>query len=53
MKVKDLLNITDEDELKKYRVFRALSRFNYFPNQKQAIGELPDCFTTSSLTPEV
>ncbi|KIO34960.1 hypothetical protein DB48_19165 [Shewanella sp. cp20] len=34
-------------------MFRSLSRYNYFPNQKQSIGELPDCFSTSKFTPEV
>jgi hypothetical protein len=53
MKAIELLRESDKKSLEKYKVFRALSRFNYFPNQKQAIGELPDCFTTSNLTPVV
>jgi hypothetical protein len=34
-------------------VYEALTRRNYFPNQKSAISELPPCFTTISFTPEV
>lgn len=31
----------------------ALSRWNYFPNQKDSSTELPPCFSTSRFTPEV
>lgn len=34
-------------------VYEALTRRNYFPNQKNAISELPPCFTTISFTPEI
>ncbi len=31
----------------------ALSRWNYFPNQKDSTTELPPCFSTSRFTPEI
>ncbi|MGA6099129.1 antiviral reverse transcriptase Drt4 [Stutzerimonas marianensis] len=31
----------------------ALTRWNYFPNQKDSSTELPPCFSTSRFTPEV
>lgn len=31
----------------------ALSRWNYFPNQKDSATELPPCFSTSRFTPEI
>jgi len=31
----------------------ALTRWNYFPNQKDSATELPPCFSTSRYTPEV
>ncbi len=34
-------------------VFEALTRFNYFPNQKDVIGEMPPLFHTVSFTPEI
>ncbi|SAL53548.1 Reverse transcriptase (RNA-dependent DNA polymerase) [Caballeronia peredens] len=34
-------------------VYEGLSRFNFFPNQKAPIGELPPCITSRQLTPEV
>ncbi|MEN5032383.1 antiviral reverse transcriptase Drt4 [Pseudomonas sp. Ps21-P2] len=34
-------------------VFEALTRFNYFPNQKQGVGEIPPIFTSRRFTPEV
>jgi hypothetical protein len=34
-------------------VYEALTRFNYFPNQKDAIGEMPPIFSTTSFTPEI
>jgi len=34
-------------------VFEALTRFNYFPNQKQGVGEIPPIFNSRRFTPEV
>ena len=34
-------------------VFEALTRFNYFPNQKQGVGEIPPIFDSRRFTPEV
>lgn len=34
-------------------VYEALTRFNYFPNQKNAVGEMPPVFKTNSFTPEI
>lgn len=34
-------------------IFVALTRHNYFPNQKEYMGELPPCFDTRQFTPEV
>lgn len=31
----------------------ALTRWNYFPNQKDSASELPPCFSTSRFTPEI
>jgi len=31
----------------------ALTRWNYFPNQKDSATELPPCFSTSRFTPEI
>lgn len=31
----------------------ALTRWNYFPNQKESASELPPCFTTRRFTPEI
>lgn len=31
----------------------ALTRWNYFPNQKSSATELPPCFSTSRFTPEI
>lgn len=31
----------------------ALTRWNYFPNQKESSTELPPCFSTSRFTPEI
>ncbi|MEH6467806.1 MAG: antiviral reverse transcriptase Drt4, partial [Porticoccus sp.] len=33
--------------------YEGLTRHNYFPNQKDSVGELPPCFSTSKYTPEV
>lgn len=30
-----------------------LTRYNYFPNQKDGVGELPPCFSTRQFTPEI
>lgn len=38
----------------KHRAFyEALTRHNYFPNQKTTIGELPPCLSTRRFTPEI
>lgn len=34
-------------------LYVALTRFNYFPNQKEHMGELPPCFSTRQFTPEI
>lgn len=34
-------------------VYVALTRHNYFPNQKSSIGELPPCISTRQFTPEI
>lgn len=34
-------------------LYEALTRRNYFPNQKDSIGELPPCLDTRQFTPEV
>lgn len=31
----------------------AITRWNYFPNQKDSATELPPCFSTSRFTPEI
>lgn len=33
--------------------YKALTRYNYFPNQKSSIGELPPLLSTKQFTPEV
>ena len=33
--------------------YEALTRYNYFPNQKSTIGELPPCLSTRRFTPEI
>lgn len=40
-------------ENSKRHLFEALTRHNYFPNQKEGARELPPCFSTLSFTPEV
>ncbi|OKY26323.1 antiviral reverse transcriptase Drt4 [Thalassotalea sp. PP2-459] len=42
------ITINDERNL-----YEALTRRNYFPNQKDFIGELPPCLDTRQFTPEV
>lgn len=37
----------------KRKLYEALTRKNYFPNQKETIGELPPCLDTRQFTPEV
>lgn len=37
----------------KRQLYEALTRYNYFPNQKSNIGELPPCLSTRQFTPEV
>lgn len=34
-------------------LYEALTRYNYFPNQKSNIGELPPCLSTRQFTPEI
>jgi hypothetical protein len=34
-------------------LYEALTRRNYFPNQKELIGELPPCIDTRQFTPEI
>lgn len=38
---------------KERHFLEALTRWNYFPNQKDSTPELPPCFSTSRFTPEV
>ncbi|TOF05476.1 hypothetical protein CGJ29_19990 [Vibrio parahaemolyticus] len=40
-------------EYLQYLLYEALTRHNYFPNQKSNIGELPPCLSTRQLTPRV
>lgn len=35
------------------QIYVALTRHNYFPNQKSSIGELPPCISTRQFTPEI
>lgn len=37
----------------KRKIYEALTRYNYFPNQKSNIGELPPCIDSRQFTPEV
>lgn len=41
------------DEHTKRKFYKALTRYNYFPNQKSSIGELPPTLNTRQFTPEV
>jgi len=41
------------DNHTKRKLYRALTRHNYFPNQKSNIGELPPLISTRQFTPEV
>ncbi|WP_345940455.1 antiviral reverse transcriptase Drt4 [Pseudomonas sp. MS19] len=34
-------------------LYEALTRFNYFPNQKNVVGEMPPIFSTVTFTPEI
>ncbi|EPN8207708.1 antiviral reverse transcriptase Drt4 [Yersinia enterocolitica] len=34
-------------------LYEALLRYNYFPNQKESIGEIPPCFSSRQFTPEI
>lgn len=38
---------------KERHFLEALTRWNYFPNQKDSATELPPCFSTSRFTPEI
>jgi hypothetical protein len=37
----------------KRALYEALTRYNYFPNQRASVGELPPCIDTRQFTPEV
>lgn len=37
----------------KRHLYEGLTRHNYFPNQKDSVGELPPCFSTRQYTPEI
>jgi len=39
--------------LEKRMLYVALTRYNYFPNQKSSVGELPPCINTRQFTPEI
>lgn len=41
------------DDYTKRKFYEALTRYNYFPNQKSSIGELPPIINTRQFTPEV
>lgn len=41
------------DDYRKRLFYKALTRYNYFPNQKSSIGELPPVLSTRQFTPEV
>lgn len=34
-------------------LYEALTRWNYFPNQKSGVEEMPPCFSTRTFTPEI
>ncbi|AEB58087.1 antiviral reverse transcriptase Drt4 [Ectopseudomonas mendocina] len=34
-------------------VYESLTRYNYFPNQKDLVGEMPPIFSTTTFTPEI
>ena len=37
----------------KRAIYAGLTRYNYFPNQKSGVGEIPPCISTRQFTPEV
>ncbi|MFW2972192.1 antiviral reverse transcriptase Drt4 [Serratia marcescens] len=37
----------------KRHLYEALLRYNYFPNQKDSTSEIPPCFSSRTLTPEI
>lgn len=39
--------------LEERMLYVALTRHNYFPNQKSSVGELPPCISTRQFTPEI
>ncbi|WP_429064372.1 antiviral reverse transcriptase Drt4 [Aeromonas veronii] len=39
--------------LEERELYVALTRYNYFPNQKSSIGELPPCINSRQFTPEI
>lgn len=45
--------IWQSDDQEKRMLYEALTRHNYFPNQREGVGELPPCFDTRQFTPEV
>lgn len=34
-------------------LYEGLTRYNYFPNQKDSVGEIPPCFSSRQFTPEI
>tara|TARA_Y100001968_G_C19438590_1_gene761228 strand:- start:598 stop:2217 length:1620 start_codon:yes stop_codon:yes gene_type:complete len=47
-----MASLLNNKELQR-RVYEALTRFNYFPNQREGVSELPPCISTRQFTPEV
>ncbi|MED5524325.1 MAG: antiviral reverse transcriptase Drt4 [Pseudomonadota bacterium] len=41
------------DENNKRQLYEALTRYNYFPNQRESIGEIPPSISSRQFTPEV
>lgn len=37
----------------KRAIYRGLTRYNYFPNQKSGLSEIPPCISTRQFTPEI
>ncbi|PWQ96736.1 antiviral reverse transcriptase Drt4 [Leucothrix pacifica] len=37
----------------KRNIYRGLTRFNYFPNQRSGVSEIPPCITSRHFTPEI
>lgn len=47
-----MASLMNDKELQRL-VYEALTRFNYFPNQREGMSELPPCISTRQFTPEV